>query len=189
MAQKKAILALGRNLSLAGDGENLKKFLKKAVVVKNYEGGEIGELPESSPVAPEGLAEAMAGGAGLAVVDLGSPDAAQLDAALGRILAAADRSTLTVLAGGSALAFYGLAVDPKKGSIDRPAKPADVAATLAYIADLPLAEDCQGAVLYQVMKDVNWKLNEIRKLGEAIGRMEAALQRDNREPWDKHDCA
>ena len=33
------------------------------------------------------------------------------------------------------------------------------------------------------------KLEEIGKLKEALTRMEGALARDNREPWDKHDCA
>ena len=42
---------------------------------------------------------------------------------------------------------------------------------------------------YYALKDPNMKLKEIAKLKEALGRMEAALQRDTREPWDKHDCA
>lgn len=189
MIQKKAILVKGRNLSLAGAGEHLKKFLKKAVVVKNYEGGEIGDLPEGVLVGLDNLSESLAGGQGLAIVDLGAPDAAQLDMALERIMEVADRSTLTILVGDSVLAFHGLAIDAKLGSIDRSARPADVVATLAYIADRPLPADCQGAVLYQVLKDVNWKLKEISKLYEALSRMEAALQRGDQEPWDKHDCA
>ena len=32
-------------------------------------------------------------------------------------------------------------------------------------------------------------LEEIKKLKEALVRMESVIQRDNREPWDKHDCA
>ena len=50
-------------------------------------------------------------------------------------------------------------------------------------------EDCTGAIIYQVMKNPNLKLEEIKKLKEALVRMESVIQRDNREPWDKHDCA
>ena len=39
------------------------------------------------------------------------------------------------------------------------------------------------------MKNPNLKLEEIKKLKEALVRMESVIQRDNREPWDKHDCA
>jgi hypothetical protein len=35
-----------------------------------------------------------------------------------------------------------------------------------------------------VLKETNLKLNEFIKLKEALTRMETALQRDNREPWD-----
>ena len=59
----------------------------------------------------------------------------------------------------------------------------------ATIADLPVDEDCTGAIIYQVMKNPNLKLEEIKKLKEALVRMESVIQRDNREPWDKHDCA
>ena len=40
-----------------------------------------------------------------------------------------------------------------------------------------------------MMKDPNLKISEINKLKEAISRMESVIARDNREPWDKHDCA
>ena len=59
----------------------------------------------------------------------------------------------------------------------------------ATIADLPVGEACTGAIIYQVMKNPNLKLEEIKKLKEALVRMESVIQRDNREPWDKHDCA
>ena len=65
----------------------------------------------------------------------------------------------------------------------------DIAVTIATIADLPIDEDCTGAIIYQVMKNPNLKLEEIKKLKEALVRMESVIQRDNREPWDKHDCA
>ena len=65
----------------------------------------------------------------------------------------------------------------------------DVALTIATIADMPIGEDCEAGVIYQVLKDPNLKLNELIKLQEALARMESVIERNNREPWDKHDCA
>ena len=80
-------------------------------------------------------------------------------------------------------------MNKKAGTIERNVVAADVIATICYVADLPVPADCTGAVLYQALKDPDMKLKEVAKLKEAISRMEVALQRDNREPWDKHDCA
>jgi hypothetical protein len=44
-------------------------------------------------------------------------------------------------------------------------------------------------VIYQAFKDPNFKLKEIKKLKDGLARMEAALTRQSREPWDKIDCA
>ena len=92
-------------------------------------------------------------------------------------------------AGAFGAAFQGLAINGKAGSVDRTVKAEDIAVTIATIADLPVSEACTGAIIYQVMKNPNLKLDEIKKLKEAIARMESVIQRDNREPWDKHDCA
>ena len=65
----------------------------------------------------------------------------------------------------------------------------DVVPTICYALDLPVPEQAEGAVIYQAFKDPNFKLKQITKLGEALARMETALARDARQPWDKHDCA
>ena len=165
MAEKKVILLLAGEVSLDG-GDAAKKFKKKAVLVNNYTAGDVAaealRVAGAAAVAPEGIAQA---------------------------LEAADRRTLVVLAGSNLLAFQGLGVNTKTGSTDRQAFARDVVPTLAHIADLPIPDDTTGAVLYQVLKETNLKLNEFIKLKEALTRMETALQRDNREPWDKHDCA
>ena len=109
--------------------------------------------------------------------------------ALAPALEAADRRTLVVVVSASGTAFYGLAVNPKAGIVGRAVNAQDIAVTIATIADLPIDEDCTGAIIYQVMKNPNLKLEEIKKLKEALVRMESVIQRDNREPWDKHDCA
>ena len=82
-----------------------------------------------------------------------------------------------------------VAVNAKAGTVGRAVNAQDIAVTIATIADLPVDESCTGAIIYQVMKNPNLKLEEIKKLKEALVRMESVIQRDNREPWDKHDCA
>ena len=107
----------------------------------------------------------------------------------GNKVEAADRRTLVVVAAADGLAFYGLAVDSKAGSVARAVNAQDIAVTIATIVDLPISADCTGGIIYQAMKNPNLKLDEIKKLKEALVRMESVIQRDNREPWDKHDCA
>lgn len=65
----------------------------------------------------------------------------------------------------------------------------DLVPTICYLMDWPMPQDVDGAVVFQAFKDPNFKRKEIQKLKEGLERMEIALQRDNREPWDKHDCA
>ncbi|OLN28280.1 hypothetical protein DVDV_1661 [Desulfovibrio sp. DV] len=193
MAEKKVVLLLAGDVSLGNGGNALKKFTKKGVVATAYSGGDVaGEARRVPGAVMAGLADLAASleaGAGLVLVDLGEPDAAGLETALGHVLEIADRRTLVVLAAANALVFYGLGINTKIGTMARPAQARDVTPTLAHIADLPLPDDATGAILYQALKETNLKLTELGKLREALSRMEAALQRDNREPWDKHDCA
>jgi predicted AlkP superfamily phosphohydrolase/phosphomutase len=64
----------------------------------------------------------------------------------------------------------------------------DIVPTICHLLDFPLPQHAEGAVLYQAFRDPNFKQAEIAKLMQAATRMERALQRDVREPWDKHDC-
>ena len=109
--------------------------------------------------------------------------------ALQAALDAANRRTVIVLAGKSGAAFHGMSINSKVGEINRQADADDIVLTVANLVDVPIGDDCEARVLYQVFKDPNLKLNEIIKLQEAIARMESVLERNNREPWDKHDCA
>ena len=109
------------------------------------------------------------------------------EAALAAALEAADRRTLVVVAAADGVAFYGLAVDSKAGAVARAVNAQDIAVTIATIADLPVGAQCTGGIIYQAMKNPNLKLDEIRKLKEALVRMESVIQRDAN--LDKHDCA
>ena len=78
----------------------------------------------------------------------------------------------------------------KKGArLERTVSLNDIVPTICYLMDLPLPEQAEGAILYQALKDPNVKLKEISKLKDAVGRMETAIARGAREPWDKMECA
>jgi hypothetical protein len=65
----------------------------------------------------------------------------------------------------------------------------DLVPTICYLLDLPVPEQAEGAILYQAFKDPDFKLKEIQKLRDGLARLETALARQEREPWDKHECA
>lgn len=65
----------------------------------------------------------------------------------------------------------------------------DIVPTICYLLDLPVPEQAEGAVIYQALKDPNFKLKELQKLKDGLARMETALQREHRKPWDKFECA
>ncbi|MDL2267389.1 hypothetical protein LJC46_05310 [Desulfovibrio sp. OttesenSCG-928-G15] len=192
MAEKKAIVVL-TGAEVAASGSAMGKLLKKGALLPNYTAGNVldGSVADAeiTRLDPAGLAEAVEKGTALMVVDLGSADAAGLDAAVATVLEATDRRTTIAVAGKNALALYGQGINNKVGTVERAASAADVLPTLAAVCEFPLTDQATGAVLYQALKSPNAKLDEIAKLKEALSRMEGALARDNREPWDKHDCA
>jgi hypothetical protein len=78
----------------------------------------------------------------------------------------------------------------KKGfRLERTCCITDIVPTVCYMMDFPVPEQVEGAVLYQTFKNPNYKIKEIQKLKDGLIRMEAAVERQSREPWDHHDCA
>lgn len=192
MADKKAIIVLAGG-EVSGSGAAMGKLLKKGVLFPNYTPGTVLDgsvaADQLTRLAPAGVAEAVEKGLPLMVVELDNADADALNAAMEAILDAADRRTIIAVSGSNALALYGQGVNAKAGTVERAVFARDILPTLAAIGEFPLTDQCTGAVLYQALKNPNPKLEEIAKLKEALARMEGALARDNREPWDKHDCA
>lgn len=192
MAEKKALIVLAPAAEL-GAGASIEKLLKKGALFPNYTAGDVLDAAVTAdtvtPLQVQDVAAAIEGGLVLGVVDLGAADTAALDAALATILDAADRKTVLAVAAKGALALHGSGINNKAGSLQRAASAKDIVPTLAYITDFPITTECSGAILYQALKSPNLKLDELTKLKEALIRMEGALARDNREPWDKHDCA
>ena len=164
MSDKKAIVVIAPALSLEGSGDALAKLMKKACVLVNADAADLAAR-----------AEALTG------VKCAP---AELTATLEK-----SRLAIVVVAAKEGVAFYGLAVNSKVGKVERKVSADDIALTIATIDDLPITADCTAGIIYQVLKDPNLKLTEITKLEEALERMETVLARNNREPWEKHDCA
>jgi len=193
MADKKVVLIVCGTAAASASGDAMKKLLKKAATTSSFAPAgmlnEAAKIEGATMLAADGVANFIEDGGAYGVVDLGNAGADVLEAAVAQISDAADRRTMIVLAAADTLAFSGLGINTKVGAVQRAAVAVDVVATICYVADLSVPADLTGAVLYQVLKDPDMKLKEIGKLRDALARMEVALQRDNREPWDKHDCA
>lgn len=175
MAEKKALVYFDNNLDIT----SVEKVNKKGAYLPNAQVAQLAETLKK-------FAECTITSTLNEELDAKLIIAEQIS--LDQIFEYADRRTLIVLVGKNGIGFCGLAID-KEGTVDRQVNEADIAVTIATIADLELTKECTGAVIYQVMKNPNLKLDEIKKLQEALVRMESVVARDNREPWDKHDCA
>ncbi len=193
MADKKAVIVLAPQAELAGTSGPVGKLLKKGALIPNYTHGQVLDGAVSAgdvlTLEPSAIAEAVEKGTPLMVVDLGDGGNEKLEQALEAVLDGVDRRTVIAVAAKSAMALYGAGIDAKVGKVERACKAEDILPTLAAVGEFPLTGQCTGAVIYQALKNPNPKLEEIAKLKEALTRMEGALARDNREPWDKHDCA
>ncbi len=123
----------------------------------------------------------------MAVVEAGA-SAAAVEEALAGVLEVSGRTTIVALVARGLVVFYGPGFAKGK-KIEKAVQPEVVAATVPYVADFPVPEQCEAAVCYAALKDVNYKLKEIQKLQTTIANIESALEAKTRKPWDKHDCA
>lgn len=171
-------------------------FMKKAVIMDNYSGGDINaEISKLQSdlltiiANPEELNALAIDNYMMIVVDLNQKSIDAFNAILSKVMELSDRHTMVIIATKSKLIFKGFGITTKNDHLDRIVTAADIIPTISYVTDLPIPSSASGTVLYQILKDPNMKLNEINKLKDALSRMETALQRGSREPWDKHDCA
>lgn len=185
MAEKKAIVCMIEGVDLSASSPALDALKKKAVLLPNTDCAGLKDIV----IALGGVATDIAGLAasceGEAALVLLQGD----ESALAAALEAADRRTLLVVVGKKSAALHGLAINAKADAVERAVNAQDLAVTAATIVDAPIDATCTGGIIYQAMKNPNLKLDEIKKLKEALVRMESVIQRDNREPWEKHDCA
>ncbi len=184
MSDKKAIFIDAAGMNLANSGEALDKLNKKAAVLTSADASGLADkLVALGGVKADAASLAQTMESAVLAVLSGKEEA------LAAALEAANRRTVVVVAAADGVAFYGMGINAKAGKVARKVTADDIALTIATLADLAIGEDCTAAIVYQVLKDPNLKLNEIIKLQEALARMESVIERNNREPWDKHDCA
>ena len=187
MSDKKVILILSGQAQLEG-GPAVEKFAKKAARANAYQGGDLKALVEANGqavfAAPEEIKDQFDKGAAFVCVESSDDEAAMAAAA-----AAMDRRTLIIWVGSESARFGGFGTK-KGGETDRDVFARDIRPTINYLADVPLTDDVDGAIIYQVLKDVNLKAKEISRLNDAVARMEAAMERaEGHDPWKKHDCS
>lgn len=187
MGKNNVIFVAAGQCAFAPD-RHLGKLSKKYTLFTNYAGGPaaVNALEGATSVEPAGLAAWNESDATLAVVRL-IPET--FDAGMAAVTGICDRHTFLVVSAANALVFAGLAANKNEPAQKRACAPDDVVATLCYMFGFPVPADCTGAVLYQGLKDRDFPHTEIRKLRDINVHLEAAIERDSRAPWDKHDCA
>ncbi|MDR1049639.1 MAG: hypothetical protein LBP95_00890 [Deltaproteobacteria bacterium] len=172
-------------------GPGCDELLKNGAVFSDYRDGEIAGLSDADAgrARAENLETALArlkDGRDLVLLRLERP---VFEAGLLELLEKSDRRTILAVVSPDRLVFYGFGVANKAGVIRDPAAAADVLPTLAMVGEFFLEGSPAGRVLYRALKNPNFKQVQIEKLKAALGRLEKMLKRENREPWDKHDCA
>jgi hypothetical protein len=173
-------------------GQGSLEVLTKGTLFENYEPGPVLEaldqgLDQGQTIV-QTLSEAilrLEKGQELTYLELKGP---QFDQELFELIDKSDRRTVMALLSGKSLAFYGLGISPKKKSTTQ-ASYRDVLPTLAQVGEFYLSQPVRGAVLFEALKNPNYKQSQIGKLKAALERLEKMLKRGNQEPWDKHDCA
>ncbi len=190
MAEKKAIIVVCPKACVCKDS-SMDTFKEKGTIFTSFTNGDV--LAEARAVEGAAFVKAadvaaqLEAGTPLTVVDF-SNDAAGFEAGLAAIMEATGRRVTLCMVCDKGLVLSGNGI-AKNGIVNRAATFKDVIPTLGYIAEIYIPADLDGTVLYQALKDPNARLKEIAKLGESVQAMEAAMERNARQPWDKHDCA
>ncbi len=168
--------------------KHMGKLSKKSTAFTNYASGASGvDTLEGGILSTyDKLEEAKQSGLSLVVVKL---DAANFEKGMEAIVEANDRHSFMMVNAKNALVFAGAAANKASAEQSRACSNADVAPTLCYMFGYPVPENCTGSVLYQALKNPNMPHDAIAKLQDVIDHLEAAVERDSRAPWDKHDCA
>ncbi|MDR2198709.1 MAG: hypothetical protein LBR53_04525 [Deltaproteobacteria bacterium] len=164
-------------------------FLSGAAVFENFKFGEPprthvqGGIPEAADIAD--LLTKLDAGAPLASLRLSGTEAAK---GLELFLNESPLKTIAALLSPDRLVFHGHGV--AAGVQNRlGADFFDVLPTLSLVGEFLLAPGVEGRVLFSALKNPSYKQSQVGRLKAALERLERTLKRDNREPWEKHDCA
>ncbi|MBO4318257.1 MAG: hypothetical protein J5855_08285 [Mailhella sp.] len=201
MATGKNVIVLFANVPeevlINSEADQLVKMRRKGSMVHIAAAGDV--KVEALAGAPTGQSLADAAKEGGYVVEPIAPaselsivediaDEAVLLAEIDKAFALASTKMLLVVVTKTCALFYGLGIE-RGVIIETPVPAACIAPTLAWIGDLPLPAQVEAAPLYKIIKGLNYKAKEIAKLRDSIAALELKIERDNRKPWDKHDCA
>ena len=133
------------------------------------------------------VVEPIALGSELSIVE-GIGSEAALLAEIDKCFALSTTKMLLVVICPTMALFYGLGIE-RNSVLEKALPAACIAPTLAWIGDLPLPAQVEAAPAYAVLKGLNFKAKEIAKLKDSNDALMLKIERDNRKPWDKHDCA
>lgn len=161
--------------------------VKKDVIMEALAGAPSGESMEDAARAAGYVVEPIAAGSELSVVK-GIADEAALLAELDKAFALSTTKMILVVVTPTMALFYGLGIE-RNLVLEKPLPAACIAPTLAWLGDLPLPAQVEAAPAYAVIKGLNFKAREIAKLKDTNDALMLKIERDNRKPWDKHDCA
>lgn len=199
--EKKAILVFtscdGSALR-AAETPALKKLHDKGVVFTNVKasgdskamagaGAAAGQTLWDAASAQKLVVKGLHEGFDLCVLDAGAT-VTEVESLMTEVMEVTNRMMLIVLVGKDTVVFHGTGIAKGK-VVDKELCVCSVAPTVAYVINFPVPEQCEAPIAYAALKDINAKFNEIKKLQETILGMEAAVERNSRQPWDKHDCA
>ena len=157
------------------------------LVVEALAGAPAGESIVDAAKAGGYVVEPIAPGSELSLVE-GVKGEEALLAVIDQALGVNSTKMLLVVLGKSSALFYGLGIE-RGLTLEKALPAACVAPTLAWIGDLPLPAQVEAAPAYAVIKGLNFKAKEMAKLKDANDALMLKIERDNRKPWDKHDCA
>lgn len=174
---KKALL-----IECAGEISTDEKFAQKSVYVKDFKKETVEGAETAVVCSVADLEENLKKEVAFLSLSINN------ESELNEILKIVDRQTTIVVIAQNGLFFYGYGV-AKGAEIQRAVFAKDIVPTLSYMVGFPIPRNAVGAVIYQALKDPDGPSGEIAKLKIALERMEAAMARENKEPWDKHDCA
>ncbi len=133
------------------------------------------------------VVEPIAPGSELSVVE-GIADESALLAEIDKCFDLATTKMLVVVVCPTMALFYGLGIE-RSVVLEKPLPAGCIAPTIAWIGDLPLPAQVEAAPAYAVIKGLNFKAKEIAKMKDTVDALMLKIERDNRKPWDKHDCA
>ncbi|MDR1657217.1 MAG: hypothetical protein LBT47_06630 [Deltaproteobacteria bacterium] len=190
MADIKTVVVSLPKLTVSG-GPGSAEVIERGAVFGGFVPGYWAEVPIDNPqeaVAADlsGVLKRLSEGAALTYIEFNGSD---FDHHLADLIEQSDRRTVLAVFGHDKLAFYGFGINTKALVSDKTAQFDDLWPTLAMIGEFYLTEKVSGRVWFEVLKNKSFKQSQIDKLKAALARVEKMLKRENREPWDKHDCA